>query len=211
MKKISLFILLVLAIVSFGGYISYFDTTYGVGLGYGQDNWEFWFGYPYIGTSFKLGWNILYVGAKGGVDVYSGKRSWGYSKLYLDLDVFKIDGGVGFGYDETNVASTGTLPTVGDISFVLSTELNIWKNFGVKAGLIYPFLVYKYITEVEKSFIPPPAFTGPLPFDVFFGVDISAAFFKLEFLYLVRYSTIIGYPSPLLNLNNLQISIKLYQ
>ncbi len=211
MKKIFLFSLLILSIISFGGYVSYFDTTYGVGLGYGQNGWEIWLGYPYIGTSFKLGWDFLGIDSRGGVDIYSGKRSWGYTKLYIDLSVFRIDGGIKFGYDETKVASSEVLPTIGNISLIVSTELNIWKNFGIKAGLIYPFLIYKYITEVEKSFIPPPVYTGPLPFDVLFGVDVKEAFFKVEFLYFVRYSTILGYPSPLFNMNNLQISIKLYQ
>ncbi|MCD6449044.1 MAG: hypothetical protein J7L34_00870, partial [Thermotogaceae bacterium] len=83
--------------------------------------------------------------------------------------------------------------------------------FSIKAGIIYPFLVYKYINEVEKSFIPPPPFSNPLPFDIFLGINIEDAFFRVEFLYFIRFSTIIGYPSPLFNMNNLQISIKLYQ
>jgi len=211
MKRIFLLFLLILSIASFGGCISYFDTIYGVGLGYGQDGWDFWIGYPYIGTSFNFDWEFLGISVEGGVDLYSRKRSWGIAKLYFDLNTFKIDEGVEFGYDETNIASTETLPIVGEVSFVLSTELNSWKNFGVKAGFRYPFLVYKYITEVEKSFIPPTASIASLPFDIFLGVDIGAAFFKAEFLYFVRYSTTPGYPSPLLNMNNIQVSIKLYQ
>ena len=189
----------------------FFDTARGAGVGYEIGDLEVWGGYPYFGVNFDLNLVLLELFGDIGLDLYTAQRGWtefGMGLSFFNVKLTAIGGG---GYDLLGSAGEEEPQMVGYLYYgaqILYTPPE-GLNFGLKAT--FPIYDLGYLASSGNFIFYPVNLLGE-PIPAHFEMRLSYVLKGVELggSYSFSIANVVGYPSPLINLQGVRVYLKAY-